>query len=159
MVISDWLGRLGGKGVGRENQNMAHDMDTKSQFIELRARGWSFGRISKSLGVSKQTLIAWGKEYRLTISNLRSAELDALQRKYLNSVEGRLKLFGQALKNVEKELKNRDLSDVPTRELFEMFLRLIKESKAEQVDTVFKEEVDLDLSFGALDKITNSWEV
>lgn len=37
-------------------------LETKQQFIELRAKGWSFDKIAKKLGKAKQTLIDWSKE-------------------------------------------------------------------------------------------------
>jgi transposase len=38
------------------------DLETKMVFVELRAKGYSYYRISKEMDISKQTLINWGKE-------------------------------------------------------------------------------------------------
>lgn len=37
------------------------DQETKERFIELRAKGLSFDKISKELKVSKQILIDWSR--------------------------------------------------------------------------------------------------
>jgi transposase len=36
-------------------------IDQKEQFIELRAKGVSYDEIAKEIGVSKPTLIKWGR--------------------------------------------------------------------------------------------------
>jgi orotate phosphoribosyltransferase-like protein len=54
------------------------DLAVKEQFVELRARGWSFDRIAKELKVSKQTLINWSRELVLEISNRRAIERESL---------------------------------------------------------------------------------
>jgi len=38
------------------------DQQTKEKFIELRAKGLSFDKISRELRISKQTLINWSKK-------------------------------------------------------------------------------------------------
>ena len=52
----------------------------KQEFIELRAKGWSFDKIAKKLGKAKQTLIDWSKELQDEIANRKAIELEALIR-------------------------------------------------------------------------------
>ncbi len=47
------------------------DNETKNKFIELRAKGFSFAKISKELKTSKQTLVTWSKDLTLEIKNLK----------------------------------------------------------------------------------------
>ena len=39
-----------------------HNTDTKSQFIELRAKGWSLVRIAAHINVCPQTLVDWNRQ-------------------------------------------------------------------------------------------------
>ena len=119
---------------------MAHDTETKNQFIELRAKGWAFSKIAEHLGISKQTAVTWSKDLHVEIANLQNMELEALQKKYKNTVEQRLKLFGRQLKRVTKELTSRDLSEVSTKDLCEMFLKLAAALKKEQTVCNFRKE-------------------
>jgi hypothetical protein len=41
-----------------------YDNDTKNEFIELRAKGWSPSRISDQLKVSQRTLVDWNRQER-----------------------------------------------------------------------------------------------
>ena len=122
---------------------MAYDTETKNQFIELRAKGWAFSKIAEHLGISKQTAVTWSKDFHVEIANLRNIELEALQEKYKNTVEQRLKLFGRQLKRVTKELKNRDLSEVATKDLMEMFLKLAAALRKEQTVCNFRKEENI----------------
>ena len=44
--------------------------DNKEKFIELRALGLSFDKISLEIGVSKPTLIKWNRECSKEVANL-----------------------------------------------------------------------------------------
>jgi orotate phosphoribosyltransferase-like protein len=52
-----------------------HTEETRHQFIELRARGWSLGHIATELDVSKRTLVDWNKEYSGDVESFRGLEL------------------------------------------------------------------------------------
>ena len=56
-----------------------HSTDTKSQFIELRAKGWSLTRIASRINVSPRTLVEWNRQSQAEIRLLRAVELEALQ--------------------------------------------------------------------------------
>jgi len=99
------------------------DQETRERFVELRARGLSFDKISKELKVSKQTLIDWSRGLQEEIGNLKAIELEALQEKYFLTKEKRIELFGERLKAIKEELDKRDLKDVATDKLIELLLR------------------------------------
>ena len=50
-----------------------YDTDTKSQFLELRAKGWSLARIAERLKVSQRTLVNWNRQEHEEIRTLRAA--------------------------------------------------------------------------------------
>jgi transposase len=49
---------------------MAKDTKTRERFMELRAKGHSFDKISEELKVSKPTLIQWRKDLEKQIAKL-----------------------------------------------------------------------------------------
>ena len=115
------------------------DNKTKEKFIELRAKGLSYDSISKELSVSKQTLINWSKEFELELSNLRAVELESLCEQYLIKKEKKLEMLSELLEKVKKNLLERDLNDMDSEQIFELFMKLI--SSLENPESItFKEQ-------------------
>ena len=100
------------------------DKATKERFVELRAQGLSFSKIAEKLKVSKQTLINWSKDLQNDIANLREIELDDLRDQHNMSETTRIELIGGQLARIKEELAKRDLSDVPTATLLNLFIKL-----------------------------------
>ena len=110
------------------------DLKKKEAFIELRAQGLSFDKITRKLKVCKQTLIDWSKELEEEIGNLKAIELEALYEKYFLLKENRLQTFGELLARMSAELEKRNLADIPTDKLLDIMGRyqaLIKEEYTE----------------------------
>lgn len=121
------------------------DMDKKHEFIRLRAKEWSFERISKKIGVSKPTLINWNKDFEHEIKNMKSVELESLYEEYNTTTKQRLENYANLHKKVLNELKNRDLSDVKSDKLIEMLINItnkIEEIK-KQLPPEFKTEEEI----------------
>ena len=113
------------------------DLETQKRFIHLRATGMSYQKISEEIGVSKRTLINWGKELNFEIRNAHALELEALQDEFYMLKERRIKLFGEKLKSISEELENRDLSEVQTEKLFDLFFKMYRLLEKEAVDVEF----------------------
>lgn len=113
-------------------------LETKERFIELRAKGWSFDKIAKELGKAKQTLIDWSKELQDEIANKKALELEALYETYYLLKENRLQTFGAMLTKIKTEVESRDLSDVPTDKLLDLFLKYNSQVKEEVIEPIFK---------------------
>lgn len=113
----------------------AGKLEVKSQFIELRAKGWSYLKIARKLKVSKNTLASWGAELEGDIASLRAVEMEALHEKYFMTKEARIQLLGEQLKEIKAELKRRGLEAVSTEKLLEMELKLYQALQAEYVET------------------------
>jgi len=118
-------------------------LQTKERFIELRAKGWSYDKIAKELGKAKQTLIDWGKELEDEIANLKALELEALYEKYYLLKESRIETFGELVKRLKDEVMSRDLSEVPTDKLLELFLKYDKQLKDEVIEPRFKTSTEI----------------
>ena len=113
----------------------AGKLEVKSQFIELRAKGWSYLKIARKLKVSKNTLASWGAELEGEIASVRAVEMEALHEKYFMTKEARIQLLGEQLKEIKAELKRRGLETVSTDKLLELELKLYQALQAEYVET------------------------
>ena len=113
-------------------------LNVKDNFIELRAKGWSFDKIAKELGKSKQTLIDWSKELQDEIANRKALELELIYESYYLMRENRLQTFGAMLTKIKEEVSSRNLSDVPTDKLLELLLKYNSQIKEEIVEPTYK---------------------
>lgn len=113
-------------------------IEVKQRFIELRAQGMSFDKIAQELGKAKQTLIDWSKELEEEIANYKALELEALYESYYLLKEARLKQFGGIVNKLTEELQSRDLSDVPTDKLLDLYLKYSDKVKEEIIEPSFK---------------------
>jgi len=95
-----------------------HDENTVQRFIELRAQGWSYARLTTELNVTKPTLIAWSRKHQFQLHNLKAIELEALGEKWLASTADRVNRLGEQLRRVEGELSQRNLGDLTTPQLY-----------------------------------------
>lgn len=123
------------------------DLDTKLRFVELRAKGWSYARIAKTLEVSKPTLIEWSKTLRVELHNAKALRWQELEESLQVSAEARLTRLAKQAKRICKELNDRFLDEVPTETLLELLLKLNRELKAELPSNTFtsRELADLNL--------------
>ncbi|HOC58288.1 MAG TPA: hypothetical protein PKI20_21915 [Verrucomicrobiota bacterium] len=97
-----------------------YDTDTKSQFLELRANGWSLARIAAHLKVAQRTLVDWNRQEHEQIRTLRAIELEALQEKILSTREQELTRLKQELDRLERELVGRKVEFVSTENLYRL---------------------------------------
>lgn len=119
-------------------------IETKRRFIELRAKGYSFDKIAKELGKAKQTLLDWSRELDQEIAQAKALELDSLYESYSLYKEARLKTLGEILSKLKKEVDNRDLTDLPTDRLLDLFLKYEGAVKESLVEPIFKSSREIE---------------
>ena len=119
-------------------------IETKRRFIELRAKGYSFDKIAKELGKAKQTLLDWSRDLDQEIAQAKALELDSLYESYSLYKEARLKTLGEILSKLKKEVDKRDLIDLPTDRLLDLFLKYEGVVKESLVEPVFKSSREID---------------
>ena len=119
-------------------------IETKRRFIELRAKGYSFDKIAKELGKAKQTLLDWSMDLDQEIAQAKALELDSLYESYSLYKEARLKTLGEILSKLKKEVDNRDLTDLPTDRLLDLFLKYEGVVKESLVEPVFKSSREIE---------------
>lgn len=103
------------------------DADKQKEFIELRAKNWSYQKISDKIGVSKPTLIKWNNDFKYEIKTLHSIEMEGLYQEYKTTIKQRVEYLGELHQKLVKELKNRDLSDVKTDKVLDMLIKTSNE--------------------------------
>ena len=94
--------------------------DTKSQFLELRAKGWSLGRIAEHLKIAQRTLVDWNRQEHAQIRTLKAIELEALQEKILSTREQELTRLKQELDRLEQELASRKVASLSIENLYRL---------------------------------------
>lgn len=120
--------------------------DQKQKFIELRAKEEPYEKIAKELNVSKPTLIKWGKELEIEINNCRAIEIEVLQEKYYVSKRKRIEFYGEQLYALNRELQQRDLSQLSTEKLIEIQMKTISHLKQEEKKIHLKGKQNLEES-------------
>lgn len=134
--------------------------EQKDRFIELRAKGLSFEKISKDMDISKPTLIKISRGLTEQIKNLKAVELEAIQEKFFLLKKQRIEAFGEQLEKIKAELENRDFSDISTDKLldyFQKYYQNLTEETKELVFSVYEEsEIDELLGVPMVSKI--SWK-
>lgn len=101
------------------------DNNKKQDFIELRAKGFTYKKISQKLKVHIRTLFFWAKEFENEINFLKSAERE----NYLASLNldenYMFKLIADELKKIDSALKGRDYKTFPPKYLIKWKIELL----------------------------------
>ncbi len=98
----------------------------KEKFIELRVNGVSYDKISQELGISKPTLIKWGREYHREISNRLYIDYEALISEYSLKKKSRVESLAIVLRKALEELKSRSFEDLNVKDLLFIIQQLDK---------------------------------
>ena len=83
---------------------MENKVEKQARFIELRAKGNSYDTIVKTLGVSKNTLLKWGKEFKADIDDATEYQKDLLLERYHMTDLHLLEMYGEELKTIRENL-------------------------------------------------------
>lgn len=125
-------------------------LGVKYQFVELRARGLSFQKISLELGVSKKTLLNWSKELTLEVKNARQLikdqYLERIMEKEAERAETLLSAYGKALKAFDEiDYSKSSIKDILA--LLSYLENKIGELKVVELTGYNQEPLDLDKLF------------
>lgn len=103
---------------------MTKTLEEQEKFIELRAQGMSFEKISKELNISKPVLLKWNGEFLERIKEAQFFELENIVEKYslmrAKRFEVHSKLLSSALKELQERAENNKLKTLSTEKLFEL---------------------------------------
>ena len=127
------------------------DVSQKEKFVQLRAKGLSFDKISKEINTSKPTLLKWSEELEDEITNLTYLETEILLEQYQLAKLHKIEAFSLVLQKAVEELKKRDFSEVATKDLLPIISSL--ESKLKIELTPIEYQTDQRQDFFAEDDI------
>jgi len=136
---------------------MAKTFKDHQRFIELRAKGLSYAKISNEIGINKNTCIDLSKQYEIEIQNTKQIELEAIREEYFLLKKQKLIILSKQLQKIRDQLEIRDFSDVTTTDLIKLQSDLIKEIETEfnRNGILFIERESMsDISFESI----NSWK-
>jgi len=86
---------------------MTKTIEQKQRFIELRAKGFSYDKISEELEVSKNTLLSWNGEFLEEVAEAQFHEFDNLLNEYKVHRRKRFEQKCKLLNAVYAELEKR----------------------------------------------------
>ena len=101
---------------------MQHPPELKTKFLELRSRGVSYGQIAETIGVSKPTLIQWGKSMAEEIADLQAAERELVREKLLGNFEQWLGRQVHHFNRLDEEFGGREFKYSLTESVFRMMM-------------------------------------
>lgn len=116
--------------------------EVKHSFIELRAEGLSYDKISKKLKISKGTCYSWNKELEEEIAELKKEQLKALYKAYGMEKEARIKRLGNTLEQIEAAVQQIDFLEIPPERLLDYKLKYTEALNKEY--TSLDKGIDLD---------------
>jgi len=109
---------------------MAKTIEEKEQFVQLRAKGFSFDKIAEELEVSKPTLLKWQAEFNEEIKEAQYFEYENLLNQYKVVRRARFeihaKLLQASLEELEKRASEQELAELETADLLKLVFSLEK---------------------------------
>jgi len=127
--------RVPGQSVDYFNRKevikMAKTIDEKEKFIELRAKGFSFDKISKELGISKPTAMRWEKEFEREIKEFSYILYESMRDQFAMTKKERIERLGNILERIRTELDKRDFSTLQTEKLINIYFSMSNKFKKE----------------------------
>ena len=112
--------------------------DTENRIIELRARGKSYSTIASELKIGKQTALDVCKKYKEQIATLQALELEQLYEKQRITSQERITAIASLMHRVREEIDRRDLTQVPTEKLIDLYLKQASTLKEEIIEPNFQ---------------------
>lgn len=97
--------------------------EDKMKVIELRAKGLSIANIAKRTRMAKSTVVNLLADNREEVANLQAMELDALYEAQKITAAERIKRLAEIQAKIKDEVDRRDLQDVPTEKLIDLYLK------------------------------------
>lgn len=112
-------------------------LSTKEEFIQLRAQGLSYDKISEKIGISKPTLIKWNQECSSKIANLVYFNVEGVLEQYKILRRFRIESLACTLSKALEELSSRDFKSLPTKDLISTILIMENKLKSELTNIRF----------------------
>lgn len=100
--------------------------ETKTKFVQLRAAGLSFEKISQQLDISKSTCSSWNAQLDTEIAELQREEIDELYHQYGMVKQAKIKSLGTILNKIDNAINELDFSEMTPTQLLDAKLKYQK---------------------------------
>ncbi|NUN07792.1 MAG: hypothetical protein HUU54_01290 [Ignavibacteriaceae bacterium] len=100
------------------------EQETIDKFVQLRAEGKSYDKISKMINVSKPTLLAWGRKYQNKIDELKMVRYESILEQQKVTQEERITRLAKELNNAWEAFEKKEYDNLTKRELLLIIMRL-----------------------------------
>lgn len=100
------------------------EQETIDKFIQLRAEGKSYDKISKLINVSKPTLLAWGRKHQNKIDELKILRYESILEQQKVTQEERITRLAKELNNAWEAFEKKEYDNLTKRELLLIIMRL-----------------------------------
>lgn len=101
--------------------------EEKLGFVEMRAEGLSYDKIARRLGISKPTLLKWGRELEVEIAVRKDELLDEFHERYSLGKSERLQFLAEVFSATKSEWETRHLTDMPDTAVFQCMMKAFRE--------------------------------
>lgn len=131
--------------------------EEKIRIIELRASGHSIEKIAKQGKVSKQTVVDVIRDGREKVAALEAIQLETLYEAQRITLTERIRNIASVYRKIQEEIEKRDLSEVPTEKLVDMYLKTSAQLSGAIVEPNFLSSSELEEARGdreALEKLS-----
>ena len=96
------------------------DFEAKRRFVQLCADGKSYSEICGELGISKGTCVNWKKQNLSAIQELKGEQIEELHEEYYLMRSQGIEALAKKVRKLEDEMDKRDLSDMPTKDIWRL---------------------------------------
>lgn len=110
---------------------MATTQQVKLRVIELRAEGLSYANIAKEMSIAKQTAVDIVRDNIEEVATLQAVEMEALIDAERINQKGRIEQLSTLHTRLREEIEQRDLSELPTEKLINLYLKTSETLKGE----------------------------
>jgi predicted DNA-binding protein YlxM (UPF0122 family) len=114
------------------------DIDKKRSILEFRAKGYSFAKIAREADVAKQTAIDVCKENEEVVATLKALDLEELYESHAITSKERITAHANLLSRIREEIETRNLTDIPTDKLIDLYLKTFSALKEEVITPNFQ---------------------
>lgn len=114
------------------------DADRKRRILELRAEGLSYAKISKEIGVAKQTAINICKANEEELATLEALHLQEFYEQHRITKKERIAAHASLLSRIRTEIESRDFTDVSTDKLIDLYLKTSSSLSGEIIEPTFQ---------------------
>lgn len=111
--------------------------DEKINILTLRAKGLSVAKVAKETGTAKQTIIDLCNASREELATLHAIELEKLYEAEKITAEEQIKSVSSLLRKLREEIDKRDLSDIATDKLIDLYNKTLASLEEVKIKPVF----------------------